>query len=68
MKGHNLQTGNNLNDVIDKFAKTHNNEQINKMEMKRKDPEPKVIKAVEDMDTEHNESLPQSIANNAMDK
>ena len=53
---------------LDKFAKICNDEQINKMEMKRKDTESKVIEQAENMDAEHNERQLESTANKAIDK
>ena len=41
MKGNKQQTENKLNELIVKFNKINNNKHINKIEMDRKDIEPK---------------------------
>ena len=68
LKGNKKQTNNRQNKLIDKFAKIHNNEIVDKMELERKDTEPKMIQPAENVDTEHVERPPQPTANQAMDK
>ena len=48
--------------------KKHKDEQINHMEMERKDTEPNVIQPAEDIGKEQNERLSQSITNKTVDK
>ena len=67
MKNKKSQTANKLSTFIDIFAKIHNSEQINKMEMERKDTALKVIQPAENMDTECNERPPQSKSNKTID-
>ena len=52
-KSNKEQTDDKLNELIDRFAKIHNNEQLNKIEMERKDTKPKVLQPAENMDTVH---------------
>ena len=43
MKGIKQQTDNKVNKLTEKFGKIHSDAQLNRMEMERKDTEPKVI-------------------------
>ena len=63
MKGNKEQTDDKLNELIDILVKIHNDEQVNKMEIERKNTEPKVIQLAKNMNTEHNERHQQSTAN-----
>ena len=68
VKGNKQQTDIKLNKPRDILVKAHNDVQINKMEMKRKDTEPKVIQPGENMDAECNEVPQQFTSNKAIDK
>ena len=64
-KGNKQKADNKLNELTDRYAKIHNDQQLNKMEMERKMTEPKVIQPTENMDTECHERPTQSTANKA---
>ena len=67
-KGKRHHSDNKLSEVIDRFSKIHNDEQLRTMEMDSKNTEPKVIPATENMDTVCNERPTQSTANKTLNK
>ena len=68
MKGNKQQTDDRISQFRGRFAKIHNDKQLNKTEMERKETEPKVIQLTESIGTECNETLPHSTRNKALSK
>ena len=65
-KDNKQQLDGKLSELKDRFAKLHNDEQLNIMELDRKDKEPKVIQPTEKIDTVHDKRPTQSMANKAL--
>ena len=66
--GDNFLSDDKVSNHIDRFAKIHNDEQANKMEMERKGTEPKVIQPKENMEKVCSERPTQFSANEALNK